>query len=146
MSDIRSQNITVSHARTHASEIKLIEDNCETKLDENFGDHNEHSESDSGIQQHYESMDFTSQNMYQDETGYSYYYEDVHYDEDDDSDSDEELDEYSHVGNQVQDIHPYSSYNEYANKMAEGIDNSQEPIEISSHGFDQGNEEKKSCQ
>ena len=146
VSDIHLQNNTVSLARINASEIELIEDNGETKFDETFGDHNEHSESDSGIQQHYESMDFTSQNMYQDETGYSYYYEDVRYDEEDDSDSDEELDEYSHVGNQVQDIHDYSSYNEYANNMEEGTYNSQEPTEISSHGFDQENEEENSCQ
>ena len=146
VSDIRLQNNTVSHARTHASEIEQIEENGETKFDENFCDHNEHSESDSGIQQHYESMDFTSQNMYQDEAGYSYYYEDVHYDEEDDSDSDEELDEYSHVGNQVQHIHPYSSYNEYANDEAEAIYNSQEPNDISSHGFDQEIEGENSCQ
>ena len=140
------ENFTASHARTHVSEIEEIEDNGETKFEENFGDHNEHSESDSGIQQHYESMDFTSQNMYQDETGYSYYYEDVHYDEEDDSDSDEELDEYSHAGNQVQDIHPYSSYNQYANDQAEGIYNSQEPTDISSHGFDREIDEESSCQ
>jgi len=131
---------------THASEMEQTEENGEKKFDENFCDHNEHSESDSGIQQHYESMDFTSQNMYQDEAGYSYYYEDVHYDEEDDSDSDEELDEYSHVGNQVQHIHPYSSYNEYANDEPEAIYNSQEPNDISSQGFDQEIEGEISCQ
>ena len=118
VSDIPLQKNSVYYSASHASKNGQIE---EVTSDENFVDQNECSESDSGIQQHYESMDFASQNMYQDESGYSYYYEDVHYDEDDDSESDEELEEYSHLGNQISSSHLYPSLNAYTKEQVESI-------------------------
>ena len=145
---IPSQNKGSHHSKTHISEKQLIDDDEETAPDYNYDDHNEHSESDSGIQQHYESMDFTSQNMYQDEAGYSYYYEDVHYDDEDDSDSDEELEEYNHTGYQISDSHLYSSIDGYTNENGERIYgySTQALNDIISNDIDQDYEQQSSCQ
>ena len=90
-------------------------------------DTNDYSESDSGIQQHYETTaDFIAlqqQHMYQeDETGYSYYYEDVEYDEDEndsDDESDEELEEYNHPVQAMADPSFYAHNDEYLKNFVE---------------------------
>ena len=103
-------------------------------FDDQTIDTNEYSESDSGIQQHYETTaDFIAlqqQHMYQeDETGYSYYYEDVEYDEDEndsDDESDEELEEYNHPVQAMADPSFYAHNDEYLKNFVENTFNCDE--------------------
>ena len=63
--------------------------------------------------------------MHQDESGCSYYYEDVHYDEGDenDSDSDEELDVYNHTEYSESEAYLYAARSEYSKDHMENIHN-----------------------
>ena len=103
------------------------EQNEDEIIDTTFGeqsvDPNECSESDSGIQQHYETTDFLSHNSYEDEAGYSYYYEDVHYDEEDEneSDTDDELEVYNQIVNSKPEAYLYAARTEYTNDPVENI-------------------------
>ena len=149
----RVSEVHLRNSSTHDSEASFPKtqqtenETVETTFDDNSVDPNEFSESDSGIQQHYESMEFPSQNMYQDESGYSYYYEDVHYDEEDDSESDEELEEYSHTSHQPLSSHLYASCNEYTNEQIENIYDysSQEANKNVSQDWGQECDEQKDC-
>ena len=135
-SEVRLRSTNTGNSEANFSKEQQIEDEIvETTFDDHSGDHNEFSESDSGIQQHYETVEFPSQHMYQDESGYSYYYEDVHYDEEDDSEGDEELEEYSHPRHQQLNSHPYASCNEYTNDQIENI-----------HGYPSEKENKATSQ
>ena len=114
----------------------------DTAFDESSMDHNQYSESDSGIQQHYETTDFLSDNTYQDESGYSYYYEDVHYYEEGENDSDsddDELEEYNHHAHSDSQAYIYSATTENSKDPVENIHICPEDVMPSSPSFN-GNE------
>ena len=99
---------------------------CKDSEDQTI-ENNEYSESDSGIQRHFETTaDFIAlqqQHMYQEEeTGYSYYYEDVEYDEDEndsDDEDDDELEEYNHHVQAMADPSFYAHNDEYLKSFVE---------------------------
>ena len=136
-----TSNDNVCLPETEQNEDEVID----TAFDEHSMDHNECSESDSGIQQHYETTDFLSHNMYQDETGYSYYYEDIHYDDEEEngSDSDEELEEYNHPTPSESDAYVYAARTEYTNDPVENIHNYPAEITQNSASFNCNEENKE---
>ena len=72
------------------------EQKIERDFDEQSTDHDECSSESEGDIQQYDVTDFDRENMYQDESEYSYYHDKFQYYEENNSESDEELDEYSH--------------------------------------------------
>ena len=120
-----STNVTSNDNGSLPGTEQNEEEVTDAAFDEHSMDHNEGSESDSGIQQHYETTDFLSHNIYEDESGYSYYYEDVHYDEEDEneSDSDEELEVYNHTAHSEPEAYLYAARTEYTHDPVEIIHN-----------------------
>jgi len=120
--------INATECNTYSSEKENISEHLNNSRDveDQSPDHNEFSEGNDDLQHQYKATNFAENSMYQDEVGYSYYYEDVNYDEDGEHNSDEgddELEEYSQL---VTDQHDY--YANYTRNPDEDMYNSAEGI------------------